>query len=166
MEKRPMAAGVDLGSIAYLRCIRRWRVRDRVLFALPLLTSLTVLYLHVTSPPPAVSQAAYEQITERMTQKEVEGIVRARPGGYGREVCWPNGRLEQEWGEATRWVRWGTKYGVLAVGFDGEGLVCGKRLEYDGYEARSARTCGRGGAGCSTDPCPSTTSASSTRRFD
>src|SRR5262249_3717297 len=63
------------------------------------------------------------------SERDVDRIIRARPGDYG---CFPNSGewLSQEWGTAERWVFWADGFGILKVGYDDEGKVCGKKLEY------------------------------------
>ncbi|MCE9568113.1 MAG: hypothetical protein K8U57_39425 [Planctomycetes bacterium] len=108
---------------------RRWRGRDWFLAAIPVLLAFGVAYLHFSSPPPAISLDTYKQITLGMTQTDVEQVVLARPGGYG--AFWgPGETLREGEVEPAWWVRWGSGYGLLYVGFGTDGRVCAKRLEY------------------------------------
>lgn len=121
---------MDGTTIAMLRSWRRWRPRERTIHALIIVSATILLCLHVSAPPPSISRYIYERISVGMTERTVEKIIGTRPGGY-EDYCWPTDRLQREWSNAERWSRWGDKYGVLAVGFDPEGRVCSKRLEYD-----------------------------------
>jgi hypothetical protein len=129
MDEKRMATGVERQAFALVRRLRRRRLRDWLLLAVPVLAALTIAYLHLTSPPPAISRQSYERIIVGMSEREVKEIIRARPGGYER--FWgPGESLKHEWNEAGRWIRWGNRYGILAVGYDADGRVCAKRLEY------------------------------------
>jgi hypothetical protein len=132
MDEERRATGVDERALPWLWRIRRWRRRDWLFVSVPTDLAIIVMYLHVTSPPPAISLANYERITVGMREREVERIVRARAGGYG----WFHNegkRLSQECGIAERWSCWGSDYGILEVGYDTTGRVCCKRLEYEPY---------------------------------
>jgi hypothetical protein len=129
MDEERRAAVVDRQTVAALRKLGRVRAREWALFWVPVLSALFVGYLHLTSPPPSISRATYEQIAAGMSEQEVEGLIRARPGAYG--CFWNVGqRLGEEWGRAQRWVWWGDSYGILSVGYDAEGRVCSKKLAY------------------------------------
>jgi hypothetical protein len=105
-------------------------MRDWALAAAPVLAAFGVAYLHFTSPPPAISLASYERIAPGMTEAEVEQVIRARPGGYG--PFWGPGETARwQSGAAARSVSWGSPDGILSVGYDAGGRVCGKWLEYD-----------------------------------
>ncbi|HWG41805.1 MAG TPA: hypothetical protein VN688_03395 [Gemmataceae bacterium] len=129
MDGNQLATSVEGQTFARGRRLKRRRLRDGVLFAVPVLATLTIGYLHFTSPPPAISRGSYERITVGMSERDVEKIIRARPGGY-KTFCGPGESLKHEWGEAGWWSRWGNGYGILAVGYDTDGRVCAKRLEY------------------------------------
>ena len=91
-------------------------------------------YLRATSPPPSISVPQYERVERAMSEREVEQIVAARPGAYG--MFWgPGVVLQTTWTEPTRWVYWNDRHNILGIGFDAEGRVCSKRLEYHSHTA-------------------------------
>jgi hypothetical protein len=71
-----------------------------------------------------------------MSEREVDRIVRARPGYYGdyHEYFYQwysdrHSRVESETGErGIRSVVWGSRDGLLTIYFDVDGRVCGKHL--------------------------------------
>src|SRR3954471_2790181 len=98
------------GAFAFVRTVRRWRVRSWVAFNLCLLVAVAIGYLHFTSPPPDVSPEAYDRIALGMTWREVHAVVRAAPGGYG--CYWGPGEVRTVLsGPAARWDRWGSPDG-------------------------------------------------------
>jgi hypothetical protein len=129
MDEKQQPACTDRLTLSWQRKLRRLRPWEWALIWVPVLGALVVTYLHLTSPPPAISQANYERIAVGMREREVEGLIRARPGYYG--VFVNHGQcLSEEWGRAERLTSWGDSYGILTVGYDAEGRVCWKGLEY------------------------------------
>src|SRR5262245_49034194 len=114
------------GAFAFVRAVRRWRTRDWVVYNSLLLVAAVVVYLHLTSPPPAVSPEASDRIAVGMTWEEVHAVVGAHPGGYG---CFlgPGTELSAGAGPLARTDRWGSPHGLLNVGYDATGRVCRKR---------------------------------------
>jgi hypothetical protein len=129
MDEKPVAAVVNRHTLALCRRRQRWRVRDWIVYGVLILTTLVLAYLHVAAPPPSISCDSYELITAGMTEREVERIVGTRPGGYG-EFSGPDAELSQKWSAPLRWSDWGNDYGILSVGYDADGRVCYKSLEY------------------------------------
>lgn len=68
-----------------------------------------------------------------MSERAVEGIIRARPGIYGwlKRSDHEQIKLEGSRYAPARWARWGNRKGVLSVGYDTDGRVCYKELTYD-----------------------------------
>src|SRR5262249_10325448 len=124
MEERPLTACTNRRTLSLLRKVRRLRPWQWALIWVPVLGAIVVTYLHRTSPPPCISLANYERLTAGMSEEEVEDLIRARPGNYDFFVN-DGQRLSQEWGSVERWSRWGDSYGILAVGYDAQGRVCG-----------------------------------------
>jgi hypothetical protein len=123
--------GPDAGTFAFVRAIRRWRWWEWAVFNLALVAVVAVGYLHISSPPPAISVESYDRITMGMTWREVHDVVRAKPGGYGQ--YWGSDiHLADGTGEPARWDRWGAPYGLLEVGYDADGRVCRKWLWHSG----------------------------------
>jgi hypothetical protein len=119
--------GPDAGTFAFVRAVRPWRWWEWALFNLGILTAVLVGYLHISSPPPAISVESYDRIQMGMNWREVHDIVRAKPGGYG--LYWgSDNHSEVGTRDPVRWDKWGAHYGVLEVGYDADGLVCRKVL--------------------------------------
>ncbi|MDB5306219.1 MAG: hypothetical protein JWO38_421 [Gemmataceae bacterium] len=90
---------------------------------------MVLVYLCRAAPPPALSQATYDRIHPGMTAQEVERVVGTRPGGYDWFLA-PGEHLQEVWGTPVRAAGWGNRDGILTVGYDAEGRVCLKALEY------------------------------------
>ncbi len=130
MDEKSVAAGPNRYKLALFRRLKRQRTRGWVVYCVLVLITLSLAYLHFTSPPPLISRENYERIREGMPEGEIERMVGARPGGY--EWFWgPGAQLSQEWAAPQRWSRWGNSYGILSVGYNAKGQVCCKRLEYN-----------------------------------
>jgi hypothetical protein len=129
MDRKPNPVRNVRAALAFVRWVRRWRRRDWIFYNLGLAVAVTIGYLHVTSPPPAVSVESYDRIELGMTAAEVHRIVRARPGGYG--YFWaPGESLSAGDGPVEHHDEWGCGYGVLEVGYDASGRVSRKGLDY------------------------------------
>jgi hypothetical protein len=118
--------------------VRRWRIRDFVIYNLILLIVAGFVYLRLTSPPPAISPETYDQVQIGMTWQEVHDIVRACPGGYGAVFNphkWNSEKQPEQ--VAIRSDTWSSGDGVLTVGYDADGRVCEKSLGINEYRELS-----------------------------
>src|SRR5579859_7608868 len=98
MDEISKASGVDRHAFSPQRHFRRLRSWEwAALVLVPVLATLSLGYLHLTSPPPCISRSSYERITAGMTERDVHRIIRARPGGYHYFVN-EGELLVQEWG--------------------------------------------------------------------
>src|ERR671913_283071 len=95
------------GAFAFVRAVRRWRVRDWVAFNLCLLAAGVITYLHLSSPPPAISTETYRRIEMGMTWREVHAVVRAMPGGYGLTLIPDHQERHRSGRAAVRFDSWG-----------------------------------------------------------
>lgn len=122
---RPSPPG---GAFAFARAVRRRRIRDSVVFNLCLFAAGVIAYLHFSSPPPAISTETYQQIQMGMTWRQVHEVVRAMPGGYGPTLNpdYQDRRTSDR--AAVRFDSWGSRDGVLRVGYDADGRVCEKSI--------------------------------------
>jgi hypothetical protein len=132
LDENLKSPGINQVELALFRGRKRWKTGEWVLYWIPLLAAGVVAYLHFTAPPPSISRDNYERVEAGMTEREVERIIGTRPGGY--EVFYgPGDRLSQEWADPEGVVRWGNGYGILSVGYNAEGRVCTKQLEYNSH---------------------------------
>jgi hypothetical protein len=128
--------GRDPDSIKPLRQLQRSRVRVGVFIVAVTLAAAAVGYLHLTSPPPAISAETFDRITLGMSEREVDRMVHARPGfyagyrGYFYALWYEHPVLAKSTvgGPGARTAEWGSRDGLLTVYFDDAGRVCGKRL--------------------------------------
>jgi hypothetical protein len=129
MDEKPIAPGYNRETLTLLRRLKRWRKRDWIFYWTPLLSASAVIYLYLTALPPSISRSSYERIAAGMTEREVEQIIGTRPGGY-ELYCGPGKQLSKKWADPMRVTRWVNHYGILAMGYNVDGQVCSKRLEY------------------------------------
>jgi hypothetical protein len=124
-------------AFAVVRAIKRWRIRDWLIVNLLLALALGFWYLRISSPPPAISIETYEQIEMGMTWRDVHGIVKAMPGGYGA-VWYPSQEIrEASVQRPIRFDEWWSGDGILTVGYDPDGLVCEKKISQDNFRQPS-----------------------------
>ena len=109
--------------------MKQRRLRDWVIYSPLLAASVVLLFLCLTDPPPAISKATYDRIQMGMTERAVWDVVGTRPGGYDLFLA-PGELVSQLRGASTHGNEWGNRDGLLSVGYDADGRVCAKGLEY------------------------------------
>ena len=109
-------------------------MRRRLVIGAVLLSAILgiVTFVYLTLPPPRINPTQYDQIRERMTLAEVEGIIGGPPGFYPPNTPCTRIRLlaGPEFGGDARLkqVYWsGTRY-EIGVLLDDDGVVVAKQL--------------------------------------
>jgi hypothetical protein len=124
-------------DLKHLLAGRRWRPPSTgwwlLVFACHGL-ALLGLFFGTSYQPPDTSWATYEKITEAMTERQVQRLFGVPPGGYGGGLFNPARSHTQQWTKPVHYTReWGSRHGIIAVGFDDNSKVC--RKYFLGYRA-------------------------------